>query len=173
MKGIVPEIATERLLLRGMGAADFAAFAAVWADPIVVAQVGVPGRSEAESWRAFLANLGQWQVYGMGQWTICDRSSGVYLGQTGFFDAKRGYGGDFDRFPEAGWVLAREAIGRGIGGEAAAAAHRWFYANLGGPSVAQIEVGNAASLALAARLGYVAYARMGTGERALALLRRG
>ena len=166
-----PEIVTERLILRAMRAEDFADFAAVWADEAVARQVGVPPRDRQAGWQAFLTNIGHWRVLGFGQWAVTDRATGAYLGQTGMFRACRGYGAAFDDWPEAGWVLGRGAQGRGLGAEAARAAHGWFDRVIGGPLVAVIGDDNPASLGLAAGLGYRAMAGAQTVAGAV-LLRR-
>lgn len=150
----IPELISARLVLRAMRREDFAAFAAIWADPAVTAQIGVAVRTTAESWTAFLVNIGHWQVEGFGQWAITDRATEAFLGQTGMFRAHRGYGAAFDDWPEAGWVLTPAAQGQGLGLEATEAAHGWFDRVVGGPLVARIAEGNDASRALAARLGY-------------------
>jgi RimJ/RimL family protein N-acetyltransferase len=172
-----PTLTTPRLTLRPFTLADFDVFAAIWADPVVTAHIGVPARDRGASWQSFLMIAGGWALLGHGQWAIADRATGVLLGQTGFFRVIRGYGAHFDDLPEAGWVLSREAMGRGYGTEAVRAAHDWFDAHVGGPTVAQIDGRNAASQALASRMGYRVYAEVG-GEEAghgagLGLYRRG
>jgi RimJ/RimL family protein N-acetyltransferase len=167
----VPVLQTERLILRGMVREDFPDFAALWADEDVTSQVGVPVRGHGASWSAFLTNIGHWRMLGFGQWAVTDRATGAYLGQTGMFRAHRGYGAAFDDWPEAGWVLARGAQGRGLGAEAARAAHEWFDRVIGGPVVAVVSDDNAASRKLAAGLGYRAIVDGQTVEGAV-LLRR-
>ncbi len=152
---MVPVIETDRLILRGMVRSDFPAFAAVWQVPKVVRFIGRKPRSEPESWGVFLRVAGSWVIERFGQWAIIRKSDGAYLGQTGFFTAMRGIGADFDAAPEAGWVLSGRAHGQGFGREAVVAAHRWFdVQDFGGRSHAMIEIGHAASFAVAARLGY-------------------
>lgn len=169
----IPEIITARLVLRGMEVADFPAFAAIWADPVVTAQVGVPPRDRAEAWGSFLRYAGSWPLLGYGQWAVCDRESGRFLGQAGLFKAHRGHGATFDDFPESGWVLASEAQGRGLGSEAVRACLEWFDASpYRGEVVAQIDIRNAASLALAARMGFRQFGQVEVDGLMLALLRR-
>ena len=91
---------------------------------------------------------------GFGQWAVIEAAARQMVGQTGFFYGNRALGDDFDPFPEAGWVLAPEAQGRGLGTEAARAAHDWFDRVVTGPVVAMITQANAPSLSLARRLGY-------------------
>lgn len=152
---MVPVIETDRLVLRGMTREDFPAYAAIWREPEVVRFIGGKPRSESESWGRFLGMAGAWVMEGFGQWAITRREDGALIGQTGFFRALRGVGEDFDAAPECGWVLAPTAHGQGYGGEAVAAAHRWFDASpYGGVTHAMIEVGHEASFVVARRLGY-------------------
>lgn len=152
----IPELQTGRLVLRGMTKADFSAFAAIWQEPEVVRFIGGKPRSEAESWASFLRIAGSWAIEGFGQWAITRKADGGFLGQVGFFNAMRGIGADFDAAPEAGWVVSTAAHGQGYGLEAVTAAHDWFDAQrFGGRSHAMIEIGHAASFAVAERLGYL------------------
>lgn len=169
----IPVLQTERLILRGFRAEDFDAFAKIWADPVVTQNVGVPARNRVESWQSYLKNAGNWMLLGYGQWAICDRGNDAVWGQTGFFNVIRGHGPAFDDYPEAGWVLAQEAMGRGLGSEATRAAHDWFDAQVGGPTVAQVAPANKASRALAARLGYVEFDEVGPEDNRVILHRRG
>lgn len=152
---MIPVIETERLVLRAMVRADFAAFAAIWQEPAVVRFIGNKPRPDSESWGVFLRIAGSWAIEGFGQWAITRKSDGAFLGQTGFFNAMRGLGEDFDAAPEAGWVLTGAAQGQGYGPEAVAAVHRWFDGQpFGGRSNCMIELGHAASFRIAERLGY-------------------
>lgn len=169
----IPRLVSERLVLRGMGKADFAEFAAVWQEPEVVRYIGAKPRPMAECWSTFLRIAGSWAIDGFGQWAITRRSDGRFLGQCGFFMAMRGLGADFDEVPEAGWVLTTDAHGQGYGREAVGMAHAWFDAQtFGGRSVAMIELGHAGSFAVAERLGYRPMREVeDTGDRVM-LLRR-
>jgi RimJ/RimL family protein N-acetyltransferase len=152
---MIPVIETERLVLREMVRGDFPAFAAIWAEPEVVRFIGGKPLTQIEAWDKFRRNAGSWVLDGMGQWGIFRKSDGVLLGLTGFFDAMRGLGPDFDTAPEAGWILSAAVQGQGLGLEATMAAHGWFDAQaFGGASVAIVDEGHAVSLGLAARLGY-------------------
>lgn len=151
----IPELVTERLILRGMGKEDFEPFAALWQEPEVVRFIGAKPRPISESWGVFLRIAGSWVINGFGQWAITRRSDGAFVGQCGFFMAMRGLGQDFDTVPESGWVLTTGAQGQGLGREAVAAAHRWFDAQpFAGRTVAMIEIGHEGSFAVARRLGY-------------------
>lgn len=167
----IPKINTSRLTLSGMRPEDFDRFAEIWANPEVVRHIGPP-KSRAEAWEAFLRNAGHWQMTGFGQWAINDHASRQMVGQTGFFFAARGVGRDFDACPEAGWVLAPEAQGKGLGIEATKAAHDWHDRVIPGPLVAMVTEDNLASREVADRLGYGLLRRAEIGGDAVLLLRR-
>lgn len=170
---MIPQVETERLVLRGMAREDFPALAAIWSEPEVVRFIGGKPRPLSESWAVFLRIAGSWAIEGFGQWGIYRRQDGAFLGQTGFFTAMRGLGPDFDDAPEAGWVLTAAAHGQGFGREAVTAAHQWFDAQpFGGRSRAMIEVGHRASFAIAERLGYLPLREsMDLGDRVMLLAR--
>ncbi|MGC1428927.1 MAG: GNAT family N-acetyltransferase [Albidovulum sp.] len=152
---MIPEIETERLILRGMIRADFPAYLAIWQEPDVVRFTGGTARSESECWSRFLKIAGSWMIEGFGQWAITRKSDQAFVGQTGFFSAKRDIGDDFDAAPEVGWALSAKVHRQGYGREAVEAAHRWFDAQpFGGCSHAMIDTGHAASFAIAKRLQY-------------------
>lgn len=155
----IPTINTARVTLRAMRPEDFDRYADIWADAQVVQFVGGKPKTRDEAWRSFLVNAGHWQMTGFGQWAIEDHTSKRMLGQVGFFNGARGLGADFDAHPEAGWVLAREAQGRGLGPEAAEAAHDWFDRVVTGPLVCMIDCAHGRSKRLAERLGYRSFRR--------------
>ncbi len=155
MSRTIPTINTSRLTLRAMRSEDFARFAEIWATPEVVTHISGKPRSRPQSWDAFLRNAGHWQISGFGQWAVQPRSMRDMAGQTGFFFGSRGLGADFDTYPEAGWVLAPEAQGQGLGLEAVQAAHDWFDRVIAGRTVCMITPENTGSLRIAEALGYV------------------
>ena len=153
---MIPVIETERLRLRGLERADFPAYAAIWQESEVARFTGGEPRTLPDSWGRFLRIAGSWAIEGFSQWAITRREDGVLIGQTGFFNAMRGLGADFDSSPEAGWILSASAHGHGYGREAVEAAHHWFDAQpFGGRSHAMIEVGHRASFAVASWMGYI------------------
>lgn len=154
MSRTIPTINTSRLTLRAMRSEDFRRFAEIWATPEVVAHISGQPRSKAVSWDAFLRNAGHWQISGFGQWAIQPHGMTEMAGQAGFFFGSRGLGEDFDTYPEAGWVLAPEAQGKGLGLDAVQAAHDWFDRVIAGRTVCIITPDNAASLRIADALGY-------------------
>lgn len=138
-----------------MRAEDFARFAEIWATPEVVSYISGDPRPKSQSWDSFLRNAGHWQISGFGQWAIQVHRAPQMDGQVGFFFGSRGLGEDFDPYPEAGWVLAPEAQGAGLGLEAAQAAHDWFDRIIAGRTVCIITPENTSSLRIAQKLGYV------------------
>lgn len=156
MTRIVPTINTPRLTLRGFSTQDFDRFAEIWAAPDVVRYIGGKPWTRAAAWGAFLRNAGQWQITGFGQWALEEQASNKVIGQVGFFHGIRELGDDFDGCPEAGWILAPEAQNKGLGLEAAKAAHEWFDRVITGPLSCILAPQNMASLRVAQDLGYTA-----------------
>jgi RimJ/RimL family protein N-acetyltransferase len=151
----VPTINTARVTLRAMRPSDFDRYVEIWSMPEVVRFIGGVPRSRNLCWNKFLNTAGHWQMTGFGQWALEEHGSKRMIGQTGFFYGARGMGEDFDGVPEAGWVLVPDVHGKGLGREAAQAAHDWFDRVVTGPLVCMIEPEHDASLRLARRLGYV------------------
>ncbi len=154
MTRLIPRINTPRLTLRGFSTQDFDRFAEIWAMPDVVRYIGGQPKSRPASWSSFLRNAGQWQITGFGQWALEDPANKNVVGQVGFFHGSRELGDDFDGCPEAGWVLTPESQNKGLGYEAAQAAHDWFDRVITGPLVCILAPENAASLKVAHKLGY-------------------
>ncbi len=147
-------IQTERLTLRPYTVADYDAYAAMVADPIVVRHAGAPMTGE-EAWMRLLRFIGHWSVFGHGLFAVLDRTTGQYLGETGFVDFRREVATRLDTIPEAAWVFTRAAQGKGYAHEAAAAAHRWIDEHHAPPATqCMISPANQQSIRLAEKLGY-------------------
>lgn len=147
-------IQTERLTLRPYTVADYDAYAAMVADPVVVRHAGAPMTGE-EAWMRLLRFIGHWSVFGHGLFAVLDRTTGQYLGETGFMDFRREVATRLDTMPEAAWVFTRAAQGKGYAHEAAAAAHRWMDEHHAPPATqCMISPGNRESIRLAEKLGY-------------------
>ena len=69
----VPEITTDRLLLRGPRAADFPVYESFYADADASAHYGGPLRAD-QAWRQLAIDLGHWQIRGYGL-TLADGCS--------------------------------------------------------------------------------------------------
>jgi RimJ/RimL family protein N-acetyltransferase len=146
---------TERLILRPHGVEDFQDVAALWADPVVVQYIsGVPSTPEA-SWARLLRNIGHWQAMGYGYWAVIDREGGGFLGEVGFSDFKRDIDPELNGLPEAGWVLAQKAHGRGVASEAVKAMHAWADVERDwSETVCLFDPAHAVSQKVALKLGY-------------------
>ena len=151
-----PILQTARLTLRPHVLPDFPDTAALWADPEVVRFIGGRPLTREESWTRFLRYVGHWTALGFGYWTVRDTASGRFVGEVGFGDYKRDLDPPLEGVPEAGWVLAAWAAGRGYATEAVTAALAWGDAALGGPHTACIiRPDHVASIRVAGKVGFV------------------
>lgn len=109
-------IETQRLILRRWQAADRAAFAALNADPKVMAYFKAPlTRAESDSFIDRMEDVFEQNGYGF--WAVQEKGSGKLLGLTGLapvmFDAP------FAPAVEIGWRIASDSWGKGYAPEAA------------------------------------------------------
>jgi RimJ/RimL family protein N-acetyltransferase len=155
-----PVIETERLILRPHGTADFEDMCAMWGDPEVTRFIGGKPSTREEAWIRLLRYAGTWALLGFGFWAMRERESGAFVGDVGFHDVKRALTPPFGDRPELGYVLAPWSHGRGFATEGAQAAVAWGErAWPGRETVCMIEAAHAASLRIAAKLGYAEMAR--------------
>lgn len=146
---IVPEITTERLLLRAFRQSDFEAYAAMVADPEVVRYLA-DGKtlSRIDAWRQMAMFAGHWELRGFGVWAVEERATGKFIGRIGCFDPE-----GWPAF-EIAYTLARHAWGKGYATEAARAALHYAHTTLGKRNVASvINSENKGSIAVATGLG--------------------
>ena len=169
-----PEIATERLELWRPQIADRAGLLALIAPEAVRQFLGPAEASESDVFARQLRNAGSWALYGYGVFTLRERGRAEVVGTCGVFSSFRGFGQGMDDVPEAGWIIAQPAWGKGYALEAMQAALAWFDREHGLQRIAcMIEEGHAASMAIAAKLGFVEYGRHQPDEgRALVLYER-
>jgi RimJ/RimL family protein N-acetyltransferase len=145
----VPELETERLLLRGFRDDDLDAWASICADREVMRWFGVPeGLSREEAWRDMAYLVGHWELRGCGQWALIERDTGELVGRAGLLYPE-GWPG-----LEAGWLVGRPHWGRGYAPEAGRAAMEWARDFLGATHlISLIEDHNRASARVAEKLG--------------------
>jgi RimJ/RimL family protein N-acetyltransferase len=146
---IVPVLETERLRLRGFTEDDTEPLFALMQDPEVVRYIGdrrIPTRQEV--WRGIAGYLGHWALRGYGLWAVDDRESGDLVGRIGILNPLEWPG------PEIAYTIGKRWWGRGLATEGALAARDWAFANLDVDElISLIDPDNAASIAVAARLG--------------------
>lgn len=168
-----PILTTARLELHQPQAADLPGITALVEPAAVRRFLGNREVSLADEFARVMRNAGSWALYGYGNFVVRERGAAAVVGICGVFHTWRGFGQGFDDACEAGWIFAEPVWGRGYASEAAGAALDWFD-RMHGPQavVAMIERGNDASLAVAARLGFVAYGEQDFDGSTVILLRR-
>lgn len=172
MSAPAPLLVSERLELWQPRSADRASLFEIVAPEPVHRYLGPPD-DEAAHFARFLRNAGSWWLYGYGSFVVRERGQAAVVGVVGVFHSLRGIGSGLDDVPEAGWIIAQEHWGKGYAVEAMRSALGWFDANHGPVRIAcMIAVGNAASLQLADKLGFVEYGQCNEAGEALVLLER-
>jgi RimJ/RimL family protein N-acetyltransferase len=144
---VIPELTTERLLMRSFRDEDISAYAGFCADEETARYVGGVC-SEDDAWRRMAAYVGHWALRGFGPWALQLREGGAFVGYCGPW------------FPhgwperEIAWGLVKSHQGRGYVAEAARRARLYTYETLGwGTVVSCIATENTASIRVAERLG--------------------
>ena len=145
----VPELRTERLVMRGFCEEDLDAWAQLSADAEVTRWLGDPdGLSREEAWRRMAYFLGHWELRGFGQWALIEAQTGRLVGRTGLLRPENWPG------LEVGWMVRREHWGRGFAPEAGQASLDWARDSLGAEHVIScIEDHNERSARVAEKLG--------------------
>jgi RimJ/RimL family protein N-acetyltransferase len=156
MLDAAPTLETDRLRLRSYRREDFPALVEMWGDPLVMRHVLGRASTEEETWARLLRYAGLWPLLGYGYWAVEERSTGRFVGDVGFADFRRETMPSLGEAPEAGWVLAAWAHGKGFATEATRAAHAWSDEHLrrAGHTVCMIAPGNTASISVAMKCGY-------------------
>lgn len=168
----IPVIQTARLTLRGHTVADFDECAAMWADPLVTRHIGGRPSSPEEVWGRLLRYAGLWSLLGYGYWAVTETETGRFAGDVGLADFRREITPPLDA-PEVGWALASWSHGRGFATEAVSAALAWSDAHLAHPrTVCLIDPENAASVRVAAKVGFQPSGRAVYKERETLVFRR-
>jgi RimJ/RimL family protein N-acetyltransferase len=146
-------VETERLTLRRFDESDGAAFFSIWADPYVWPSLGAAAPPAAGfALQRLGRHLDHWREFGFGLWAVEERASGEVAGWVGATHPLDVPG--VEREVEIGWTLRRRFRGRGLATEGASAAVEASFATLDTTRVISlIRLGNAASIAVALRLG--------------------
>ncbi|MFT7620979.1 MAG: RimJ/RimL family protein N-acetyltransferase [Myxococcota bacterium] len=144
----------------------------IWLGPAVMGGIGGVDESESRSWGRFLQFPGHWALLGYGFWAVEDRQTGLLIGNAGFFRSRRELTPSIDGVPEAGWLLAASAHGRGLGTETIKTALAWAVQQSWDATVAMIDLGNNASLRVAQKCGYTQFATSTFRDAKVTLHRR-
>ena len=121
-----PELYTPRLVLRAWREEDRAPFAALNADPEVMAHF--PATLSRAASDEFIARAhNEWRL-GCGLWAVEHRDTGEFGGYIGFM--RPSWRAPFTPCIEIGWRLARSSWGRGLAPEGATAALNWAKSNV-------------------------------------------
>ena len=156
----IPVVETERLRLRAHRVEDFADCLALWSDPVVTRFIGGKPLSGEEVWARLLRYTGHWTLLGYGYWVVEEKDGGRFVGEVGFANFKRQITPSFEGIPEIGWVLARNAHGKGYATEAVLAAAAWGDTHFGGITTGcLINPDNIASIRVAEKGGYKEFCR--------------
>ncbi len=147
----IPELTTDRLLLRDFRQSDLDAYAAMMADAEVTRHLA-DGRplTRMEAWRQMAMFAGHWALRGFGVWAVEERDTGRFIGRIGCFEPE-----GWPAF-EIAYTLDRGAWGKGYATEGAAASLDFARTQLGRRNITSvIRPANAGSIAVATRLGAV------------------
>jgi RimJ/RimL family protein N-acetyltransferase len=139
----VPTLETERLWLRAWTAEDAGPYARIIGDAEVMRHVGaglryhlrrrctalVPRLAERSAGRAIRELADHWQRYGFGEWAVEEKASGLLVGQIGLVHLPD-WTADSSEV-EVGWLLARNAWGRGFATEGGRASLAYAFDQLG------------------------------------------
>jgi RimJ/RimL family protein N-acetyltransferase len=144
----IPQLETERLILRGFADKDLDAYAEMCADPEVMRFLGGQTLSRSEAWRNMATIIGHWHLRGYGFWAVTVRSTGEAIGRIGCWQPE-GWPGF-----EVGWTLRRAYWGCGYATEAAKASMNYGFTELKQSQIISlIDPQNHPSQRVAERLG--------------------
>lgn len=142
-----PTIETTRLILRPPRIEDFDQWATFMADVERTRYIGGE-QPRPVAWRSFAAMVGTWALQGFGMFSVIEKRSGRWVGRLGPW-CPEGWPGT-----EVGWSIVTDAGRQGYATEGSTAAIDWAFDHLGWSEVIHtIDSGNAASKAVAAKLG--------------------
>lgn len=154
---LVPEIVTDRTLIRAPQVSDLEESEAMWSAFESSGYFGSRAAyTKSETWHRLLRYLGHWQTMRFGYWIVQDKNSGEYLGEVGFAENYRDIKPSIVSIPEIGWAFAPHARGRGLATEAVVAIVQWADKNIKcEKTTAIVDISNAASISVARKAGYI------------------
>jgi RimJ/RimL family protein N-acetyltransferase len=145
----IPEIQTDRLLLRSFRETDIDEYAEMCADPEVMRYLskGQPICRD-EAWRQMAMIIGHWKFREFGLWAAEYKETGELAGRIGCWQPE-GWPG-----LEVGWTLRQKFWGKSLAFEGAKASLKYAFEKLNADRVISIiHPENVRSIKLAERLG--------------------
>ncbi len=150
----IPTLETERLRMRGHRLEDLEHCVSLWSDPVVTRYTSGRPLTREEVWARLLRYIGHWTLLGYGFWVVEEKATGNFVGEVGVAEFERDMESPLDR-PEAGWVLAGDAHGKGYATEAVLAAIAWGKTRFESPHLmCLIHPENLASIRIAGKCGF-------------------
>ena len=148
------ELTTQRLRLTPMTPQDFDPLCDLWRREAFTRQIGLASMTPETVWLRLLRDIGHWQVFRFGNWSLRRLDDNAWIGTVGIFDYRRDLTPALRDF-ELGWGLHPDYQNRGYAFEAVTAALRHADETLKLPrTTCMISPDNAASLKLAHRAGF-------------------
>ncbi len=147
-----PTLTTDRLLLRPFRSDDAEPLFTIMTTAEVRASLYVPDDfSPSDAWRSLSSFAGLWELEGLGQWALEERSTGGCVGRAGlYWRPEQDWPG-----VEVGWMLDPRVWGSGYATEAGARSVRYGFETLGEDALYSLILpANTRSQAVARRLGY-------------------
>lgn len=146
---LIPQLQTQRLILRAFTESDLDAYAEMCSEPEVMRYIGTGKTlSRGESWRSMAMRLGHWELRGYGMWAVQERFNGEMIGRIGCWEPLCWTGF------EIGWTLRQAYWGRGFATEGARAAMEYAFKQLQRSHIISlIRAENFASRRVAEKLG--------------------
>jgi RimJ/RimL family protein N-acetyltransferase len=129
---------------------DLDAFVEIHEDPEVVRYLSSTGQSEGRvaGWRIIAMLIGHWQLRGYGHWTVLEKATGSVVGRVGLWYPE-GWPG-----VELGWIIRRSRWDVGFATEAARAAIRFGFEEVGIDHIISMIAGdNPRSVRVAEKIG--------------------
>jgi [ribosomal protein S5]-alanine N-acetyltransferase len=147
-----PILVTERLIMRPFRAEDLDPLFAIMSTEEVRASLHLPDDlTRAAAWGALTSFAGLWELRGVGQWALEERSSGRFVGRAGlYWRTELEWPG-----VEVGWMLDPSTWGQGYATEAGDRSVRYGFEEVGEDTLFSVILPeNVRSEAVARRLGF-------------------
>lgn len=110
-------IETERVILKPITVEDYEAQCIRWSDPDYVKFISGKPMNRETVWLRLLRDIGHWQVFGYGNWSVRPKTTDEHIGTVGIFDYRREITPPITA-PEVGWGFSPAWQGQGLASEA-------------------------------------------------------